>query len=59
LYGSVGNKDEVYRVLNNYKPMFSSIPNLGFHVVISSLVGMDDIEGAKIFLRGMGFCKAF
>ena len=57
-YGSVGNKDEVYRVLNNYKSMFPSIPNLGYHAVISSLVRMDDIEGAIKTLRGMGFCKA-
>jgi len=47
LYGSVGNKDEVYRVWNNYKSMFPSIPNLGYHAVISSLVRMDDIEGAE------------
>ena len=57
LYGSVGNKDKVYRVLNNYKSMFPSIPNLGYHAVISSLVRMDDSEGKKT-LRGMGFCKA-
>lgn len=47
LYGSVGNKDEVYRVWNNYKSMFPSIPNLGYHAIISSLVRMDDIEGAE------------
>ncbi|XP_004515320.1 pentatricopeptide repeat-containing protein At1g02150-like [Cicer arietinum] len=46
LYGSVGNKDEVYRVWNTYKSMFPSIPNLGYHAAISSLVRMDDIEGA-------------
>ncbi|CAJ2664958.1 unnamed protein product [Trifolium pratense] len=47
LYGSIGNKDEVYRVWNNYKTIFPSIPNLGYHVVISSLVRMNDIEGAE------------
>lgn len=57
LYGSVGNKDEVYRVWNNYKSMFPSIPNLGYHAVMSSLVRMNDMEGAKKTLRGMGFCK--
>ncbi|KAJ1439559.1 Tetratricopeptide-like helical domain superfamily [Sesbania bispinosa] len=47
LYGSVGNKDEVYRVWNTYKSIFPSIPNLGYHAIISSLVRMDDIEGAE------------
>lgn len=47
LYGSVGNKDEVYRVWNTYKSNFPSIPNLGYHAIISSLVRMDDIEGAE------------
>lgn len=47
LYGGIGNKDEVYRVWNNYKSIFPSIPNLGYHSVISSLVRMDDIEGAE------------
>lgn len=47
LYGGIGNKDEVYRVWNNYKSRFPSVPNLGYHAVISSLVRMDDIEGAE------------
>ncbi|CAJ2664959.1 unnamed protein product [Trifolium pratense] len=47
LYGSIGNKDEVYRVWNNYKTIFPSIPNLGYHAVISSLVRINDIEGAE------------
>ncbi|KAK7350467.1 hypothetical protein VNO77_09142 [Canavalia gladiata] len=47
LYGSIGNKDEVYRVWNTYKSIFPSIPNLGYHAVISSLVKLDDIEGAE------------
>jgi len=47
LYGSVGKKDEVYRVWNTYKSMFPFIPNLGYHAVISSLVKLDDIEGAE------------
>ncbi|RHN72600.1 hypothetical protein MtrunA17_Chr2g0289531 [Medicago truncatula] len=37
--------------------MFPSIPNLGYHAVMSSLVRMNDMEGAKKTLRGMGFCK--
>ncbi|KAK2405896.1 Tetratricopeptide repeat (TPR) superfamily protein [Trifolium repens] len=47
LYGGIGNKDEVYRVWNNYKSMFPSIPNMGYHAVISSLVRINDIEGAE------------
>ncbi|XAR63283.1 hypothetical protein NMG60_11023170 [Bertholletia excelsa] len=47
LYGSVGNKDEVYRVWNTYKSVFPSIPNLGYHTLISSLVRLGDIEGAE------------
>ncbi|CAI9769377.1 unnamed protein product [Fraxinus pennsylvanica] len=37
LYGSVGNKKEVHRAWNLYKATFPSIPNLGYHSVISSL----------------------
>lgn len=47
LYGNIGNKDEVYRVWNTYKSIFPTIPNLGYHAIISSLVRMDDIEGAE------------
>uniref|UniRef100_A0A2P2JTA7 Uncharacterized protein MANES_01G273600 n=1 Tax=Rhizophora mucronata TaxID=61149 RepID=A0A2P2JTA7_RHIMU len=46
LYGNVGNKEELYRVWNIYKSIFPSIPNLGYHAIISSLVRMGDIEGA-------------
>ncbi|XP_019058125.1 PREDICTED: pentatricopeptide repeat-containing protein At1g02150 isoform X2 [Tarenaya hassleriana] len=47
LYGSTGNKKEVYRVWNVYKSVFPSIPNLGYHALISSLVRIGDIEGAE------------
>ncbi|KAK9742734.1 hypothetical protein RND81_03G194300 [Saponaria officinalis] len=47
LYGSVGNKDEVYRVWNIYKSIFTNVPNWGYHSVISSLVRLGDIEGAE------------
>ncbi|KAK8635796.1 hypothetical protein V6N13_004514 [Hibiscus sabdariffa] len=47
LYGNVGNKEEVYRVWKVYKSIFPSIPNLGYHAVISSLVRANDIEGAE------------
>ncbi|GMJ01217.1 hypothetical protein like AT1G02150 [Hibiscus trionum] len=47
LYGNVGNKEEVYRVWKVYKAVFPSIPNLGYHAMISSLVRANDIEGAE------------
>ncbi|PIN06223.1 hypothetical protein CDL12_21227 [Handroanthus impetiginosus] len=47
LYGSAGNREEVYRVWNLYKSSFVNIPNLGYHTVISALVRVDDIEGAE------------
>ncbi|XP_057979722.1 pentatricopeptide repeat-containing protein At1g02150 [Malania oleifera] len=47
LYGSVGKEDEVYRVWNVYKLTFPSIPNTCYHAVISSLVRVGNIEGAK------------
>ncbi|KNA14339.1 hypothetical protein SOVF_108240 [Spinacia oleracea] len=50
LYGSLGNKEEVYRVWNTYKTTFPNVPNWGYHSVISSLIRLGDIEGAeKIF----------
>lgn len=47
LYGSTGNKAEVYRVWNIYKSKFPNIPNLGYHALISSLVRVGDLEGAE------------
>ncbi|XVF79733.1 hypothetical protein PTKIN_Ptkin15bG0013500 [Pterospermum kingtungense] len=47
LYGTIGNKEEVYRIWKVYKSIFPSIPNLGFHAMISSLVRAGDIEGAE------------
>lgn len=47
LYGSIGKKDEAYRVWNTYKSIFPTIPNLGYHAIICSLVKLDDIEGAE------------
>ncbi|KAM6542634.1 hypothetical protein CsatB_007081 [Cannabis sativa] len=47
LYGSIGNKEEIYRVWNVYKSIYPNIPNLGYHAIISSLLRIDDIEGAE------------
>ncbi|KAI4356602.1 hypothetical protein L6164_000613 [Bauhinia variegata] len=47
LYGNVNKKDEVYRVWNTYKSIFPTVPNLGYHAIISSLVRTGDIEGAE------------
>lgn len=47
LYGGIGKKEEIYRVWELYKSSFPSIPNLGYHAVVSSLVRVDDIEGAE------------
>lgn len=47
LYGGLGNKEEVYRVWNMYKSTFPTIPNWGYHAVISSLIRVGDIEGAE------------
>ncbi|KAE8660718.1 Pentatricopeptide repeat-containing protein [Hibiscus syriacus] len=47
LYGNIGNKEEVYRIWKVYKSIFPSIPNLGYHSMVSSLVRANDIEGAE------------
>ncbi|KAI3938520.1 hypothetical protein MKX01_030813 [Papaver californicum] len=48
LYGSLGSKEEVYRIWRTYKSNFPSIWNLGYHAMIASVVRLDDIEGAKM-----------
>uniref|UniRef100_A0A803NH65 Pentatricopeptide repeat-containing protein n=1 Tax=Cannabis sativa TaxID=3483 RepID=A0A803NH65_CANSA len=47
LYGSVGNKEEIYRVWNVYKSIFPKVPNLAYQSIISSLLRIGDIEGAE------------
>ncbi|CAM8974407.1 unnamed protein product [Rhodiola kirilowii] len=47
LYGSVGNRDELFRIWNIYKETFSTISNTGYRAMVSSLVRMGDIDGAE------------
>lgn len=47
LYGGIGEREEVYRIWNTYKTSFPRITNLGYHSMISSLIRLDDIEGAE------------
>ncbi|KAI4372671.1 hypothetical protein MLD38_010873 [Melastoma candidum] len=47
LYANIGNKEETYRVWNIYKAAFPTIPNLGYHAMVSSLVRLGDILGAE------------
>ncbi|GKU88525.1 hypothetical protein SLEP1_g2778 [Rubroshorea leprosula] len=47
LYGTIGNKEEVYRTWKVYKSIFPSIQVMGYYDVISSLVRVGDIEGAE------------
>ncbi|KAM1125014.1 hypothetical protein PS2_040100 [Malus domestica] len=47
LYGSVGKKEEAYRVWNVYKASFPTIPNLGYHAIMSSLLRLGDVEGSE------------
>uniref|UniRef100_A0A2N9IM58 Pentacotripeptide-repeat region of PRORP domain-containing protein n=1 Tax=Fagus sylvatica TaxID=28930 RepID=A0A2N9IM58_FAGSY len=54
LYGNVGNKEEVYRVWKVYKAIFPSIPNLGYHAIISSLVRLEgNLDKAESFFDHM------
>ncbi|GER49398.1 pentatricopeptide repeat-containing protein [Striga asiatica] len=47
LYGTMGRKEEVYRIWNIYKASYENIPNYGYHSVISALIRSDDMEGAE------------
>lgn len=60
LYGTVGMKEEVYRVWNVYKSVFSIIPNMGYHPMISTLIRVEDIEGAeKIYEEWLAVKSAY
>ncbi|XP_078445830.1 tetratricopeptide repeat (TPR)-like superfamily protein [Wolffia australiana] len=47
LYGLIGKKDEVYRIWDWYKSSFPVILNTGYHSMLTSLVKVRDMDGAK------------
>nr|GMD59407.1 pentatricopeptide repeat-containing protein At1g02150 [Ipomoea batatas] len=47
LYGTVGKKEEVYRIWDVYRSSFLNVPSMTYRGVISSLVRLGDIEGAE------------
>ncbi|PON32427.1 Pentatricopeptide repeat [Parasponia andersonii] len=50
LYAATGKKEEVYRIWNLYKDM-GRVYNSGYLSVLSSLVKLDDIDGAEKILE--------
>ncbi|XP_023531849.1 pentatricopeptide repeat-containing protein At2g20710, mitochondrial-like [Cucurbita pepo subsp. pepo] len=50
LYAAIGNKDQVYRVWNLYANLKRRY-NTGYLCIISSLMKLDDIEGAEEILK--------
>lgn len=50
LYTAIQNKDEVYRIWNLYRTM-GKVLNSGYICMISSLMKLDDIDGAKKILE--------
>ncbi|KAI8545514.1 hypothetical protein RHMOL_Rhmol07G0045500 [Rhododendron molle] len=47
LYGSLGKREEVYRVWNVCKSIFPNTPMMAYHTMISSLIRLGDVEGAE------------
>ncbi|PKA50293.1 Pentatricopeptide repeat-containing protein [Apostasia shenzhenica] len=52
LYGSIGKRDEVYRIWNRYKSAFPVIMNSGYQSMLSSLVKLGDTEGVEKIYDG-------
>ncbi|CAB4303866.1 unnamed protein product [Prunus armeniaca] len=50
LYAAIGNKEEVYRIWNMYKFM-ARFKNSGYLCMLSSLVKLDDIDGAEMIVE--------
>ncbi|XP_010933566.1 pentatricopeptide repeat-containing protein At1g02150 [Elaeis guineensis] len=48
LYGSIGKREEVYRIWNWYKSSFPRILNVGYQCMLSSLIRLGDVDGAEM-----------
>lgn len=59
LYGSLGNKDEIYRIWKSFELAFPKMTNRSYMCLLSSLVGIGDIEGAEDFLKKWESVKVF
>jgi pentatricopeptide repeat protein len=59
LHGSLGNKDEVYRIWKSFESAFPEMTNRSYMCLLSSLVGIGDIEGAEDFLKKWESVKLF
>ncbi|GJY85057.1 pentatricopeptide repeat-containing protein [Tanacetum coccineum] len=47
MYANLKKKDDVYRIWDLYKKTWRKVNNKGYHHMISSLVKLDDINGAE------------
>lgn len=59
LYGSLRNKDEVYRIWQSFELAFPKMTNKSYICFLSSLVKIGDIEGAENFLKKWQSRKLF
>lgn len=59
MYGSIGNKDEAYKIWPSYELAFSMPTNKSYICLISSLVRMGDIEGVEAYVRKWLSVKSF
>ncbi|KAL4585312.1 hypothetical protein LXL04_009930 [Taraxacum kok-saghyz] len=51
MYASLGKKDDVYRIWDLYKKTWRKVNNKGYHHMVSSLVKLDDINGAEKIMK--------
>lgn len=59
LHGSLGNRDEVYRIWRSLESAFPEMTNRSYMCLLSSLVAIGDIEGAEDFLKKWDSVKLF
>lgn len=50
MYANLGEKEDVYRIWDLYKKTWRKVNNTGYHHMVSSLVKLDDFEGAEKIL---------